>query len=169
MDELPRLKVLTAHAAYWELVRDGERLAQVALSDEVEAYMVGMLQAAERRADLNEPLALPFLEALLTERVRLQADQLRDVGDRCLLTAGLFPGVAKRKRVSVHYFNDLGRSAYQGVSERVGLGLEHLYAALARRFEECVEVLNALRGSADPSPHVAALKLPLLNVSSRLQ
>lgn len=74
-----------------------------------------------------------------------RADALRDVGDRCLLVAGLFPGLAERRRVSVDYFIDIGRSAYLGVADVTRQAYAALYAQLARSYGELVHTLNAIR------------------------
>ncbi|MEI7037158.1 hypothetical protein [Fulvimonas yonginensis] len=80
-----------------------------------------------------------------------RADALRDVGDRCLLVAGLFPGLAERRRVSVEYFIDLGRSAYQGVADASRQAYAALYAQLARSYLELVATLNAMRSAPIPA------------------
>jgi len=74
-----------------------------------------------------------------------RADALRDVGDRCLLVAGLFPGLAERRRVSVDYFIDIGRSAYLGVAGASRQAYAALYEQLARSYRELVVTLNAMR------------------------
>jgi len=74
-----------------------------------------------------------------------RADALRDVGDRCLLVAGLFPGLAERRRVSVDYFIDIGRSAYLGVADVTRQAYAAMYSQLARSYGELVHTLNAVR------------------------
>ncbi|GLQ92029.1 hypothetical protein [Dyella acidisoli] len=74
-----------------------------------------------------------------------RADALRDVGDRCLLVAGLFPGLAERRRVSVDYFIAVGRSAYLGVADATRQAYATLYAQLANGYRELVVTLDAMR------------------------
>src|SRR5690606_29073482 len=73
---------------------------------------------------------------------------LRDVGDRCLLVAGLFPDLAQRRRVSVDYFVDLGRGAYQAVADAGRDAYAELFAHLAAGYRELVSVLRRIRGAA---------------------
>lgn len=49
---------------------------------------------------------------------RVRDERLRDVADQCLILAGLFPGLARR-RVSPTYFIDLGRGALSGTDHGV--------------------------------------------------
>ena len=87
---------------------------------------------------------------------RARADALRDVGDRCLLVAGLFPGLAERRQVSVDYFISIGRSAYQGVADATRQAYAELYEQLARGYRELVRTLNAMRTlpSIPPTPFI---------------
>jgi hypothetical protein len=75
-------------------------------------------------------------------------DRLRDVGDRCLLIAGLFPRLANRRRVSTDYYIDLGRGAYATASVRAPRCERELFAELAQGFHSLVDVLAAIRADA---------------------
>ena len=107
-----------APAELWQaLVHEaGQRLGRP-LDESRESYLVFVL--LRYQADgylLSRTQALAWLHA--QEQVgRARADALREVGDGCLLIAGLFPGVAARRRVSLDYFIDLGRGAYYEVAE----------------------------------------------------
>jgi len=136
-----------APAELWQaLVRDAAGRAGHALDESREAYLVFVLLRYQRDARLlAHTQALDWLQA--HEQVgQLRADALRDVGDRCLLVAGLFPGLARRRRVSVDYFVDLGRGAYLGVAEASRAAYAALYGQLAAGYHELVEVLGRLRG-----------------------
>jgi hypothetical protein len=76
---------------------------------------------------------------------QLQAQNLRDVGDRCLLLAGLYPEQAERRLVSLSYFVDLGRNAYDQLAAHLKAGMAELYGQLARGFNELVLVLIEIR------------------------
>src|SRR5690606_2930507 len=107
-----------APAELWQaLVREAAGRAGHPLDESREAYLVFVLLRYQGDAQLlAHTHALDWFRA--QEQVgRLRADALRDVGDRCLLVAGLFPGLAARRRVSVDYFVELGRGAYRGVGE----------------------------------------------------
>jgi len=88
-------------------------------------------------------LALDWLDAH-EHRGTQRADALRDVGDRCLLIAGRYPGLAARRRVDANYFRQLGCGAYAGVAESARDGYAALFAELARAFGAMVRVLASL-------------------------
>lgn len=138
-----------AAAALWQaliheaLARDGGRL-----DESQESYLVFVLLRHQRDGHLLARIqALEWLEA--QQRAgRARADALRDVGDRCLLVAGLFPDLAERRRVAVDYFIDLGRGAYQGVADAGRDAYAGLFAHLAASYRDLVAVLRGLRGHA---------------------
>ncbi|MFO3705583.1 hypothetical protein ACI6Q5_11465 [Xanthomonas codiaei] len=134
-----------APAELWQaLVREaGERTARP-LDESREHYLVFVLLRFQRDAHLlSRTQALAWLHA--QEQVgSLRADLLRDVGDGCLLIAGLFPGVAQRRRLSVDYFIDLGRGAYSEVAD-TRCSDAGLFAQLAGSYRELVRILAALR------------------------
>ncbi|GGA44807.1 hypothetical protein [Dyella nitratireducens] len=115
------------------------------LDESSESYLVFVL--LRYQADhqlLSHTQGVEWLQALeLVGRAR--TDALRDVGDRCLLVAGLFPGLAERRRVSVDYFITIGRSAYQGVADATRQAYAGLYEQLARSYHELVRTLDAMR------------------------
>ncbi|WP_108805963.1 hypothetical protein, partial [Xanthomonas fragariae] len=107
-----------APAEVWQaLVREaGQRIARP-LDESREHYLVFVLLRFQRDAHLlSRTQALAWLHAQ-EQSGSVRADLLRDVGDGCLLIAGLFPGVAQRRRLSVDYFIDLGRGAYSDVAD----------------------------------------------------
>jgi hypothetical protein len=135
----------TQLALWQDLVRDGETQAGVELGESVESYLVFVLMRYLRDGALAaHVLALDWLAAA-EQTGRARADALRDVGDRCLLIAGRYPGLAQRRRVSAGYFASLGCGAYHGVAEsaREG-GYAALFAELAQAFDRMVRVLGAL-------------------------
>lgn len=74
-------------------------------------------------------------------------EELRDVGDKCLLYSGLFPERAIRKRVSVSYFVNIGQSAYSCVADMVHPEHDHaqLYDALTNQFVSMMDLLQCMR------------------------
>ena len=138
-----------AAAALWQelireaLARDGGRL-----DESQESYLVFVLLRHQRDAHLLARIqALEWLDAQ-QQAGSARSDALRDVGDRCLLVAGLFPDLAQRRRVAVDYFVDLGRGAYQGVADAGRDAYAGLFAHLAASYRELVAVLRGLRGDA---------------------
>ncbi|NLW97173.1 hypothetical protein [Luteimonas wenzhouensis] len=138
-----------AAAALWQdLVREAQAASGDALDESRESYLVFVLLRHQRDERLLARIqALEWLHA--QQQVgRVRTDALRDVGDRCLLVAGLFPDLAQRRRVSVDYFVDLGRGAYQAVADAGRDAYAELFAHLAAGYRELVSVLRRIRGPA---------------------
>lgn len=137
---------LGTHGELWrDLVQEAEGRAGRTLDEWREGYLVFMLLRHQQDAYLLARIqALEWLNAQ-EEVGTARADALRDVGDRCLLIAGLFPGVAERRHVSVDYFIDLGRNAYGEVAHCSRAGYAELFERLARSYHDLVQVMRALR------------------------
>lgn len=129
--------------ALWHaLVRDGEQRAGTLLDEDVESYLVFALMRHLRDAPLlQRTMALELLAAAESSG-RARVDELRDVGDRCLLIAGLFPRLAERRRVDPAYFAALGRGAYGNVADAARQAYAELFARLAAAFDAMVTVLG---------------------------
>ncbi len=130
----------------WQaLVHEAGRRAGHPLDETRESYLVFVLLRFQRDAQLlAHTHGVDWLDALeLAGTAR--GDALRDVGDRCLLVAGLFPDVAERRRVSVGYYVDIGRAAYQGVADAGRRATAALYEQLAQSYRELVCTLSAMR------------------------
>lgn len=130
----------------WQaLVHEAGRRAGHPLDETRESYLVFVLLRFQRDAQLlSHTHGVDWLDALeLAGTAR--GDALRDVGDRCLLVAGLFPDVAERRRVSVGYYVDIGRAAYQGVADAGRRATAALYEQLAASYRELVRTLSAMR------------------------
>lgn len=136
-----------------ELVRDAEQRARTALDEPVESYLVFLLRRHQVDQALGgRILALEWLEGM--ERVGQQrAEALRDVGDRCLLVAGLFPRLALRRQVTPAYYAQLGRMAYDAVADATRTGTADLFRQLAQAFDAMRRVL----GRVGPRPALRLL------------
>ena len=130
----------------WQgLVQDAESRAAHRPGENLESYLVLTLMRHQTDAQLGRRVfALEWLESLVARGKRRQ-EGLRDLGDNRLLIAGLYPEQAERRRVSLSYFQDLGRKAYENLGERPKGGLETLLQELARAFAVLVRVLFELR------------------------
>ncbi|OOG20607.1 hypothetical protein B1C78_17205, partial [Thioalkalivibrio denitrificans] len=128
------------------LVQEAAQRLEVDLEESLESYLVLLMMRFTEDAEAGHRImALDYLRGL-RQAPRAQAVALRDVGDHCLLCSGLFTQRARRRRVSVSYFVDLGRSAYQQVAERQpGSSLSELFDALAHGFVRLSDVLRAMR------------------------
>jgi hypothetical protein len=147
--------LLTGNSAteLWHaLVRQGEERAHRRLDEDAEAYLVFTLMRHYRDVPLaHRTMALEWLAAL-DQAGRDRQDGLRDVGDRCLLLAGLYPQLAERRRVGLGYFVELGRGAYDQLADELRDALASMYRELAACFEDLVRVLLALRDRATLTP-----------------
>jgi hypothetical protein len=140
-------------AELWQaLIREGARRRRIELDEHEESYLGFVLIRHQRDAQFAaRTLALDWLAAH-EERAQARADALRDVGDRCLLVAGLYPQLAQRRRVSDDYFVELGGGAYAGVADVARAGYASLFAQLARAFRRLVDVLRGARAVATLPP-----------------
>ncbi|WP_133499323.1 hypothetical protein [Cognatilysobacter terrigena] len=135
-----------ASAELWQaLVHEAGERAGCALDESRESYLVFVL--LRHQGDNHLLARTQALEWLHAQSLagRAREESLRDVGDRCLLIAGLYPALAERRRVNVRYFIDMGRSAYQGVAEAGRSAYATLFAQLADTYGELVCTLRAVR------------------------
>jgi hypothetical protein len=152
----------TAASLWQALVREGEQRRHLALGETLQAYLVFALMRHQGDAALTSRTMA--LEWMLAQEPPRTPDRLRDVGDRCLLIAGLFPRLANRRRVSTDYYIDLGRGAYATASVRAPRCERELFAELSQAFHSLVDVLAAIRADAAQ----ATLDLPTDPRSRRL-
>lgn len=135
----------TATAHWRELVHEAARACEHLLEEELESYLVFLLMRFAARPEMaGTILALEYLEGLLRGG-RGGSQQLREVGDQCLLYSGLFPLRARRRSVQVRYYVELGRSAYHRLSESAERGWGHMYNQLCESFIALMDVLQAMR------------------------
>ncbi|MDH5614154.1 MAG: hypothetical protein OEY35_03885, partial [Gammaproteobacteria bacterium] len=107
----------TPEAQWQALVSEAALVADCRLDQDMESYLVFLLMRFTSRPEMAERvMALDYLESLNSTGSQ-RYDQLRDVGDQCLLYSGLFPAHARRKRVSIDYYVGMGRTAYHQLSE----------------------------------------------------
>lgn len=141
MTETQPLRLGAPLELWVELVREGEQRAHTPLPETIESYLVFLLQRHQGdRVLAGRTLALEWLQGL--EQVgSVRADALRDVGDRCLLVAGLYPQAARRRRVAPDYYAAIGQAAYDAVADATRAGYAELFRQLARAFEAMRRVL----------------------------
>jgi hypothetical protein len=159
---MPELLVQRSAAAEWlSLVHEAETAIAHPLDEEMQSYLVFLLMRFTGKPELAASvLAVEYLQSMHSLG-RAGHDQLRNVGDKCLLYSGLFPKRAERRRVKISYFVDLGRSAYQLLSERLERGAAAMYQRLAGTFIPLMDVLQAMRtlGAGDPLTPLQAIEL----------
>ncbi len=131
-------------ADWQKLVCDAETELGVTLDEEMESYLVFTLMRYTRRPDMaSRIMALDYLHALQNNGGANQ-QQMREVADQCLLLTGLFPGRARRRRVSLTYYVDLGRGAYQHLAENLA-SMTEFYSRMAQQFIQAMDTLHTIR------------------------
>lgn len=136
----------SATALWQDLVRDGEQRCGAQLDENSESWLVFTLMRHLGSTGLAEPaMALVYLEALHTAGNAQRSLALQDVGERCLLIAGLYPELAQRRRVSQRYYIELGQGAFRQLADEARRAAAQLYAGIAEQFARLVRVLVELR------------------------
>ncbi len=144
----------TTTAEWKTLVKEAEDANHYALSEDLESYLVFLLSRFTGKPEIaHSVLALDFLHSL-EHTGHQRTDALRDVGDKSLLFAGLFPGRADRRRVKISYFVDVGRNAYGALANVCQKQMSNLYVALGESFVALMDVLQVMRELSD---HAAGL------------
>ncbi len=147
----------TSTAQWHALVSEAEAAAACELDETLESYLVFLLMRFVTRPDLSgAALAVEYLRGASAAGA-LQASQLRDVGDQCLLFSGLYPRHAERRLVRVSYYVELGRGAYGMLAERLRHTGAEIYRELCNGFVALMDVLQAMR-ALDGEPVLAPLQ-----------
>lgn len=139
----------TSSLALWqEVIKNAEDRCAIALKEELEAYLIALLMRYVNKPELvKQVFANAFLEAMKLQH-HLRKLSLQNVGDQCLLFAGLFPRLAERRHVKITYFVDIGRTAYSAVSDHGN----DLFGSLAMQFVLLMDVLQSIRHPSDMLP-----------------
>lgn len=133
----------------------------VAADDHTAYYVVNLLTLFARHEALYErsktgpglqPLALLLAEAAEAPDRDARNAVLRRVGDTSLFVAGFLGDGFARKLVDVDYYIDMGGAAYGRLSDGVrgtlqGRALSAVFAELAEKFRDFVDVLTEIRAS----------------------
>lgn len=133
------------------LVQEAEQDYGCQLDETMQNYLVFTLMRFAKNRQLNaKALALDYLTSHhLPDKLR--SEQLRDIGDQCLLVSGLYPQSAEKRQVGVTYYIDLGRSAYYHISELTQQGIAELYQQLAESFILLMDLLQTIRQYSTPA------------------
>lgn len=138
---MPLLTSQTSLKLWQETVRNAEVRCSVSLTAELESYLTTLLiRYSDRPEVAQQVFAKAFLEAM-QQREQHRIACLQNVGDQCLLYAGLFPRQAEKKHVKITYFVDLGRSAYATISNTAN----DIFWSLALQFVTLMDVLQSIR------------------------
>lgn len=141
----------TELAQWHSLIRQAEEKYGYFLDESMESYLVFTLMRFMKDQDLaTQAFALDYLKAHgLPKTLRLE--QLRNIGDQCLLLSGLFPERAEKRLVRISYYVDMGRTAYHHISEGVQQATAELYRQLAEAFVMLMDLLQTIREFNSPA------------------
>ncbi len=135
----------TPTAQWQRLVGDAQQVCTTRLGEELESYLVFLLMRFTDQPQMAASVvALEFLQSQQCNG-GARHQQLRDVGDKCLLFSGLFPGIAEKRRVEISYFIDLGQSAYGVLADEGRDANMMLFSQLSEGFVPLRDVLQAMR------------------------
>lgn len=142
----------SSELAQWHtLVREAEQDYGCKLDEEMQSYLVFTLMRFARNQNLNsQALALNFLTSHQLPN-NLRNEQLRNIGDQCLLVSGLYPQSAERRQVNPAYYIDIGRSAYNHIGSVTQKGVAELYQHLAESFILLMDLLQTIRQFSAPA------------------
>lgn len=146
---MSRIIVSSGNTAEWQkLVHDGELASQRELGEELQSYLVFLLMRYLEKPELmSRVMALEFISGLEASG-QMQQEQLRNVGDCCLLFSGFFPKIADKRRVNVSYYVGIGQSAYHHLAETCQRKMSELFHCVGDGFVDLVDVLQAIRSLA---------------------
>ena len=141
----------TEIAQWHALIREAEEQCCCHLDESMESYLVFTLMRFMKDQDLaTQAMALEYLRShQLPKSMRIE--QLRDIGDQCLLVSGLYPQRAEKRLVRVSYYVNLGRSAYHHISDNVQKSAAELYRQLAEAFVTLMDLLQTIREFSSPA------------------
>jgi hypothetical protein len=146
-----------------ELV-DGALAHQRLDANQLTAYYVVQLLASyvERPVRWDEeqgaPLALRLAEALESGGVR-QRLSLKKIGDLALFISGFFSDSLNRKVVDVDYYISIGGCAYGALSRVETDTFSPVFAELAHKFGEFVDVLSEVSERTSCGSNIEVLRL----------
>jgi len=149
-------------AQWYKLVNEAEATCQLPLNHELESYLVFLLMRHTQKPSITSNImAMEYLQSL-TANGQLKQENLRDVGDQCLIFSGLFPKIAEKRMVKVSYYVNIGVSAYHVLAETCKAQLNEFYHLLADNFVHLMDILHVIRKmnrSIDDLSTIEALEL----------
>lgn len=145
---------VTTTALWHQVVHEAEESCSVTLNEELESYLVFLLMRyIDKPEFVKHVIASEFLQSLELDSIQ-QEVALREVGDKCLLFAGLYPSIAKKRLVRVSYFVNLGQAAYFRISRKSN----DLYEGLSHQFVALMDILQSIRHYSKQYPDLLPLE-----------
>lgn len=132
--------------SWHSLIAEAQKACGYQLTHGIDHYLALTLDAyAANTALASTILATQLLENLSKDTVQ-STQQVRAVGDQCLIMSGLFPERATRRSMSLSYYIDMGKWAYMelaGSSRHLKLDNE-LFYHLGTHFVGLMDVLHQM-------------------------
>jgi len=146
------MKTIITHPtelAQWHaLINDAQQACTIVLEEELESYLVFLLMRYSQQPQMVSTIfATEFLQSL-SQTGEQQHQQLRNIGDQCLLISGLFPGRAQQRQVKLSYYVNIGQSAYGVLSGNEQASLAAMFKNLCHDFVALMDVLQTTRDMA---------------------
>jgi len=147
-----RFVLKSSDTAQWQaIVEEAQAHCSYSLHEDLESYLVFLLMRYMEKSDLGNSVIATELFGAHQQVGQMRQDNLRDVGDKCLLFSGLFPGNAEKRLVRISYFVEMGQTAYDTLAREASHDLAELFASLHQEFIQLMEVLQAMRNVSNPS------------------
>lgn len=136
---------LALPAQWQELIKESQAKLLVNLEEELESYLVFLLiRFIDQPEIAAHTVGLDFLNSYSkTYPSHEYPEQMRSVGDHCLLLCGLFPGRAQRRGSPLSYLVKLGQTAYNTLAST-----DPLYEHLSLSFTTLMDVLLNIRSDS---------------------
>jgi hypothetical protein len=133
----------TVETVAWRaLITRAQADTRIAFGPEVETYLIRMLLGYFERPDDLHSADPALLVECLFDAGGGDAQDLRTIGDQCLLLTGLLPEQAVQRQLPLSYFVRVGQNAYQEYAQQSG---ESLFARLRSEFVAIMDVLQTVR------------------------
>lgn len=146
----------TSTAQWHSLINEAIHSSGIQLQEDLESYLVFLLMRYIGHNQLTTSLlALEFLNAYQLNNL----EGLRNVGDKCLLFSGLFPGRALRRKINIDYYIKLGKSAYGSLGKIKQKQMAKLYIHLSQEFVSLMDVLHFIREMTATKEAITMLQL----------
>lgn len=142
---MSKLVINPSSTCQWQdLILEASKARAINLSEDIESYLVFLLMRFSNVTDIvSKVVALDFLNSQhMTGTQKHQA--LQEVGDSCLMFAGLFPGRARKKSLKISYYVNVGQTAYLSAAEQT-THLASLFVDLCEQFVPLMDILQTTR------------------------
>jgi hypothetical protein len=134
--------VNTSTIGLWrEILLEAQARCSTHLHADLESYLVFLLMRFSLKPEIaHQIMATEFL-AGAQANFKMQQTTFQQVGDKCLIFSGLFPGIADKRLVKISYFINLGKTAYATISTKEN----DIFQSLADHFVLMMDVLQSIR------------------------